>query len=97
MSRMTAIREQLAVLSPIQLQLVDDSAAHAGHAGARNGGGHFRVYIVSAAFTGKNTVSRHRMIYSALQKLMQDNIHALTITALAPEESNLLQREDCSC
>jgi BolA protein len=90
MSRIAAIREQLAALSPRQLHVVDDSAAHAGHAGAGSGGGHFRLHIVSDAFAGKSTVARHRMIYSALQKSMRDDIHALTITALAPEETNLL-------
>jgi BolA protein len=90
MSRMTAIRERLADLEPVELQLLDDSAAHAGHAGARGGGGHFRLRIVSAAFAGKHTVARHRMVYSALQNLMTGDIHALTITALTPEESNSL-------
>lgn len=90
MKRIDAISNQLAELNPLQLQLLDDSAAHAGHAGASSGGGHFRVRIVSAEFTGKNTITRHRMIYSALQRLMQDDIHALTIIALTPEESNSL-------
>lgn len=90
MKRIDAISNQLAELNPLQLQLLDDSAAHAGHAGASGGGGHFRLRIVSAEFTGKNTITRHRMVYSALQKLMQDDIHALTIIALTPEESNSL-------
>jgi len=59
---------------------------HAGHAGAREGGGHYVVRIVSAQFAGKNTVARHRMIYSAMGELMKREIHALTIQALAPNE-----------
>lgn len=61
---------RLAVLAPEQLELIDDSALHAGHAGARAGGKHFRLTIVAAAFAGKNTVARHRMIYDALGELM---------------------------
>jgi len=87
MSRLELVRARLQVLDPLQFQLIDDSAAHTGHLGARDGG-HFRLSIVSAAFSGKNTVTRHRMVYSALQDLMQDGIHALTIVALAPEELN---------
>ncbi|TVO69238.1 BolA family protein [Denitromonas ohlonensis] len=73
-------------LAPMSLHIDDESAQHAGHAGARDGGGHYRVDIVSAAFTGKNTVARHRLIYSALGDLMPRAIHALAIRASAPEE-----------
>jgi BolA protein len=75
-------------LAPTLLEIVDDSAAHAGHAGAAPGGNtHWRVTIVSAAFAGKPTVARHRLIYQALGELMQNPIHALQINARAPGES----------
>lgn len=80
------IQRRLAVLAPVQFELIDDSALHAGHAGARAGGKHFRLTIVAAAFAGKNTVARHRMIYDALGELMHRDIHALAIQARSPEE-----------
>lgn len=80
------IQRRLAVLAPVQFELIDDSALHAGHAGARTGGKHFRLAIVAAAFAGKNTVARHRMIYDALGELMHRDIHALAIQARSPEE-----------
>jgi len=79
------VRERLAVLSPLQLELIDDSALHAGHAGAGSGG-HYRLLIVSPQFAGKTTLQRHRIIYDALGELMQCRIHALSIRSLAPEE-----------
>jgi BolA protein len=82
------IRERLAALEPVALELVDESAQHAGHAGARpEGNTHWRVAIVSARFSGQPTVARHRMVYQALGELMQHPIHALAITARAPEET----------
>jgi BolA family transcriptional regulator, general stress-responsive regulator len=82
-----AIRERLAALEPQTLDLVDESDAHRGHAGYREGGGtHWRLSIVSARFSGQTTVARHRMIYQALGSLMQHPIHALAITARSPEE-----------
>lgn len=85
--RVEMIRSQLtAALSPIELDIEDESHRHAGHAGARDGRGHFRVRIVSAAFTGKSALARHRAVYSALGDLMQTDIHALAIDARAPEE-----------
>lgn len=86
--RLALIRRRLEQsLVPLSLELRDDSAKHAGHAGAR-GGGHYSVHIVSPAFTGRDRLSRHRLVYAALGELMQDEIHALSITALAPGESN---------
>ncbi|HJW25997.1 MAG TPA: BolA family protein [Rhodocyclaceae bacterium] len=79
------LRERLAVLQPLQLDIVDDSHRHAGHAGAREGG-HFQVHIVSAAFAGKNTVARHRLVYEAAGDLMRKGIHALAIHARTPDE-----------
>jgi BolA protein len=87
MSVADEIRRRLAVLEPQALDLVDESAQHAGHAGAAPGGNtHWRLAIVSPAFAGKNTVARHRMIYQALGSLMNDPIHALAIRARAPDE-----------
>lgn len=86
MTRIDRIRERLAALQPTLLELEDDSHLHAGHAGARAGGGHYRLHIVSSQFAGKNTVARHRMIYSALGEMMTHEIHALNIRAVTPEE-----------
>ncbi len=74
-------------LEPLTLEIVDDSAAHAGHAGVReHGGGHYQVSIVSLKFSGINTVKRHRLVYQALDSMMQSEIHALSIQALTPDE-----------
>ena len=82
------IRERLQALEPVAMELVDESAQHAGHAGAQPGGNtHWRLSIVSPRFSGKPTVARHRMIYEALDPLMQNPIHALAISARSPEES----------
>ena len=82
------MRRRLGTLAPSQLDLVDESAQHAGHAGAAPGGNtHWRLTIVSAAFAGKPTVARHRMVYQALGELMQHPIHALAISARAPGET----------
>ena len=80
------LRQRLAVLQPLSLSIADDSHLHAGHAGARSGGGHYRLTIVSAAFAGKNTVARHRLVYDALGELMRGPVHALAIQALVPED-----------
>jgi len=72
--------------APLALEVRDDSAAHAGHAGARDGRGHFSVRIISSQFASLGRVERHRMVYGALGELMQSDIHALSITALAPDE-----------
>ena len=81
-----AILAKLARLEPQSVELLDESGLHAGHPGARSGGSHFRLVIVSAQFQGKDTRTRHRMIYAALGPLMQREIHALAIRALAPDE-----------
>ncbi|MGQ0654256.1 MAG: BolA family protein [Betaproteobacteria bacterium] len=82
------IRSRLGALEPELVELVDESAQHAGHAGARPGGNtHWRLTIVSRRFDGKNSVSRHRLVYEALGELMHDPIHALAITARTPEET----------
>ena len=84
---MDTIRERLRALQPLSIELIDDSAKHAGHAGAKSGGGHYRLNIVSPRFSGVPTIERHRLIYEALGGLMQRQIHALSITALSPEET----------
>ncbi len=81
-----AIRERLAALEPQSIDLLDETGKHAGHAGARAGGNHFRLTIVSSRFSGKDQIARHRMIYAALGSLMQREIHALAIQALTPDE-----------
>ena len=80
------IEQKLAVLSPDSVDLIDDSAKHAGHEGAKTGGGHFQLIIVSPLFEGKSTQVRHRMIHTALGKLLEHEIHALTIKAYTPDE-----------
>ncbi|MEK6244802.1 MAG: BolA family protein [Pseudomonadota bacterium] len=81
------IKKRLNALAPSRLELLDESAKHAGHAGAAPGGNtHWKLTIVSAAFAGKPTVARHRMIYQALGELMQRPIHALSISAQSPDE-----------
>jgi BolA protein len=76
-----------AALSPTQLDIRDDSAKHAGHAGAREGG-HFHVTITAAGFSGRSAVERHRMVYAAAAELMGRDIHALSIDARAPDNNN---------
>jgi len=82
------IRQRLAALEPVSLDLVDESSQHAGHSGWREGGGtHWRLAIVSPRFAGRSAVARHRMVYQAIGELMQNPIHALAITAQTPEET----------
>lgn len=83
------IRQVLSnTFKPNLLEIIDNSAAHSGHAGARNGGGHYHVTIVSDAFEGKTPVQRHQLIYIALGDIMKQQIHALGINALSPSEDN---------
>ncbi|HET7396460.1 MAG TPA: BolA family protein [Gammaproteobacteria bacterium] len=72
-------------LQPQSLEIVDDGARHIGH--AHEGSGHFTVRIIATAFAGKPRLQRHRMVYEALETLMQGNIHALSIKAMTPEET----------
>jgi BolA family transcriptional regulator, general stress-responsive regulator len=83
------IRGRLGQLAPLRLDLRDDSAKHAGHAGAAPGGNtHWKLAIISNAFAGKSMVARHRMVYQALGDLMRHPIHALEIDARTPDENN---------
>ena len=72
--------------SPIELQVKDQSHLHAGHAGAKEGKGHFEVTIVSDVFDDESRIARHRMVYDALGAFMDSNIHALQINAYSPSE-----------
>jgi BolA protein len=87
-ARVKMIEECLqAALEPRHLEVIDDSARHAGHEGAKSGGGHYVVTIVSSKFAGHNLVQRHRMVYEALGDAMRKDIHALSIRARTPEEA----------
>ena len=86
--RPAAIRAALeAGLAPLSLEVVAESHKHAGHAGARDGRGHFAVTIVSEAFAGLAPLARHRRVYAALGELMTTDIHALSIHARTPQEA----------
>ena len=80
------ITTRLAVLQPIKLEIKDDSALHAGHAG-NTGGGHFSVKIVSSQFSQKSQIIRHRLVYQALNDLIPHKIHALSIVAISPDDA----------
>ena len=85
--RVEAIREKIqAAFTPDQLDIIDESHQHAGHAGAKEGKGHFNVSIVSDQFSGKSLINRHKMVYEALADLMETDIHALSIKAKTLEE-----------
>ncbi len=85
--RMAAIERRLTeALAPVELAVTDDSHLHHGHAGARDGRGHFSVRIVAEAFRGKRPLARHRLVYDALGSMMQTDIHALAIDASAPDD-----------
>jgi len=81
------IRTLLAGLHPLELKIVDESDRHAGHPGARDGGGHFRLQMVSPDFAGLSRVQRHRLVYDCLTDLMPRQIHALAMILLSPEEA----------
>ena len=85
-TRMQRIEAALRSLEPSRLELVDQSHQHAGHAGARDGRGHFDLRIVATCFQGLPLLSRHRRVYAALGDLMTTDIHALSIQARSPEE-----------
>jgi BolA protein len=88
MNRPERIRALLnAAFEPTLLELTDESALHAGHAGAASGGGHYRLKIVSSRFDGLRLVMRHRLVYDSVHDMMHTEIHALSITALAPSEA----------
>lgn len=86
-ARIEQMRARLARLAPTSLQILDESHKHVGHAGARDGRGHFAVCIVSPVFEGHSPLARHRLVYDALGSLMQTDIHALALRTLTPSES----------
>ncbi|MEO1894758.1 MAG: BolA family protein [Methylococcales bacterium] len=73
-------------LTPVHLNVTDNSSAHAGHAGVQSGGGHYHVVVVAEVFAGKSLVQRHQLVYQALGDLMKQEIHALGIDASTPQE-----------
>jgi BolA protein len=85
--RTAMLRERLdRELQPVALEIIDESAKHAGHAGAASGGGHFVVSIVSPVFENKTLIQRHRLVYAAVDDIMHSEIHALSIVAKTPQE-----------
>lgn len=88
MNLIAEIERRLATLNPEQVEITDDSAKHAGHAGARDGGGHFRLRIVASCFAGISVIARHRLVYDALGSLMKREVHALSIDATPPVSMN---------
>ncbi|HSF71227.1 MAG TPA: BolA family protein [Methylotenera sp.] len=85
MNLIETIQHRLASLQPVSLEIQDDSALHAGHAG-NLGGGHFTLKIVSSQFSQKSQIIRHRLIYQALTDLIPQQIHALSILAISPDD-----------
>lgn len=85
-NRVLAIRARLiASFAPTELEVIDESHKHKGHPGARDGRGHFRVKIVSPQFAGRKQIERHRMVFAALDSMLETDIHALSVHAAAPE------------
>ena len=86
-NRIDTLRARLTeALHPTEIEIIDESARHAGHAGAASGGGHYILHIVSDAFTDKNLIQRHRLVYDAVGDMVQSEIHALSIQARSPDE-----------
>jgi BolA protein len=86
MTRQQSIKLALATLSPTAVNIQDESHKHAGHAGAQDGRGHFKLYIVSEQFNGLSMLKRHQLVYQALAELLKTDIHALSIQAKTPSE-----------
>ncbi|MCB1633582.1 MAG: BolA family transcriptional regulator [Xanthomonadales bacterium] len=84
LARIEALLRQ--ALEPTELEIVDEGHLHVGHAGARDGRGHYRVRLVSARFSGQSPLARHRLVYAALGDMLDSDIHALALKTLAPEE-----------
>ena len=80
------IRQKLATLDPEKIEILDESAKHAGHEGAKDGGGHYILTIVSPRFSGLSAMARHRLVYTALGEMMRKDIHALSVKAYTPDE-----------
>lgn len=83
------MRERLQALAPVGLHIDDESAKHAGHEGAKSGGGHYRLRLVSARFEGLPRQARHRLVYDALGQMMQREVHALSMVLKTPQEAGV--------
>jgi BolA protein len=83
------MRERLQSLQPLLLAIEDDSAKHAGHEGAKGGGGHYRLRLVSRRFAGLPRLARHRLVYDSLGSMMQREVHALSLVVQTPEEAGV--------
>jgi len=83
------MRERLQALQPLSLAIDDESAKHAGHEGAKSGGGHFRLRMVSSRFAGLPRLARHRLVYDSLGSMMQREVHALSLVLQTPEEAGV--------
>jgi BolA protein len=83
------MRERLQALQPLALAIDDDSAKHAGHEGAKGGGGHYRLRLVSRCFAGLPRLARHRLVYDSLGSMMQREVHALSLVLQTPEEAGV--------
>jgi BolA protein len=81
------LRARLQALQPQRLVIEDDSARHAGHEGAKSGGGHYRLHLVSRRFEGLPRLARHRLVYDSLAEMMQREVHALTMLLQTPDEA----------
>ena len=86
MNTIESMRQRLAALAPESIEILDESGRHIGHEGAKGGGGHYQLRLVSAQFHGVALPARHRMVYDALGSMMKNEIHALSIKAYAPDE-----------
>lgn len=86
MDTLALIKQKLAALCPEKIEVLDESSRHAGHEGAKSGGGHYCLTIVSREFSGKPAITRHRMVYAALGEMMRKDIHALSVKAYTPDE-----------
>lgn len=83
------LRERLQALQPQSIEIDDESAMHAGHEGARSGGGHYRLRLVSRRFEGLSRLARHRLVYDSLGQMMQREVHALSLVLQTPEEAGV--------
>jgi len=83
------LRERLQALQPQSVEIDDESALHAGHEGAKSGGGHYRLRLVSCRFEGLSRLARHRLVYDSLGQIMQREVHALTLVLQTPEEAGV--------
>ena len=87
MDRIAGIHDRLSqALNTKEIEIIDESHLHAGHAGAASGAGHFNVTVISELFNEKSLLERHRMVYAAVDDMMQTEIHALSISAKTPDE-----------